>query len=693
MRFRLMLPLLASFTLVMGEEPVPATLAIADGAVLTSHWAITPYAQVWNDPGFAPVRRAWERTCASWLVEYGVDVPALISGFRDLRLSCDGVSANGLPRVHAQVDLGPQAGAVLALVHKRWPGSTATSIGADEALVWSASQPVLARHGGRLMLGWNCQPSPRPVQPVTADMTAKFPTALIQDLYALALPKEPPLTLGATSSIISWRMDFTHAGMRERFVDTERVPTMPAVDRVLLGRLPANTLLTFAMGLDAQPLWKQDQEAWLASFDHMLHPNATQGTMATRKEIDALIGLPDGIAMLTSELHGTILFAMTPGTPVPGLSASVPRSPAMDSLVTNLLARIDAQPPAEGTTSVLPIPELPIVLTLNRDASTWLMSSDAALSESWANGQPGGFWDAPIGKTLATHAATDAYVLGAADSAGLVRLVQHLLAMGLPRNSATASELRSATLLGLSRFAKMAQPTWIWGRIENGQSECDSEGIFGQGSVVFLSTLAIAIPKLTKGRVTADEAAAGVMLRSGFFPAQVQFQAGAYQDADGNGRGEYGTLSELSGRVAKGTRKLHFLAGPLATGTVANGYHFRIYLPDGLGGAIQGDDGPRPAAPAGASEQEQHWIAYAWPVSRESGQRILAIGEDGEVVAQTWDGSEPAWDAARSKGWDAPLTWPPYVPGPSTRPRASPKPKPEPESAPEPPATTPAPLF
>ena len=50
---------------------------VADGAVLTSHWAVTPYAQVWNDPGFAPVRRAWERICAGWQTEYGVDVPAL----------------------------------------------------------------------------------------------------------------------------------------------------------------------------------------------------------------------------------------------------------------------------------------------------------------------------------------------------------------------------------------------------------------------------------------------------------------------------------------------------------------------------------------------------------------------------------------------------------------------------------------
>jgi prepilin-type N-terminal cleavage/methylation domain-containing protein len=41
---------------------------------------------------------------------------------------------------------------------------------------------------------------------------------------------------------------------------------------------------------------------------------------------------------------------------------------------------------------------------------------------------------------------------------------------------------------------------------------------------------AIAIPNLLESRITSNEAAAGTTLKSGLFPAQVQFQAGNYAD-------------------------------------------------------------------------------------------------------------------------------------------------------------------
>jgi len=61
---------------------------------------------------------------------------------------------------------------------------------------------------------------------------------------------------------------------------------------------------------------------------------------------------------------------------------------------------------------------------------------------------------------------------------------------------------------------------------------------------------AIAIPNLLESRVTANEAAASASLKSGFFPAQTQFQAGSYCDADADGRGEYAAAPQfLAGLV------------------------------------------------------------------------------------------------------------------------------------------------
>ena len=98
---------------------------------------------------------------------------------------------------------------------------------------------------------------------------------------------------------------------------------------------------------------------------------------------------------------------------------------------------------------------------------------------------------------------------------------------------------------------------------------------------------AIAIPNLLESRVTANEAAASASLKSGIFPAQVQFQGGGYLDRDEDNVGEYGTVGMLTGvdatpKIAAG--EIHLVTGPLATGTVlsirsANGYQFAGVAP------------------------------------------------------------------------------------------------------------------
>jgi prepilin-type N-terminal cleavage/methylation domain-containing protein len=73
---------------------------------------------------------------------------------------------------------------------------------------------------------------------------------------------------------------------------------------------------------------------------------------------------------------------------------------------------------------------------------------------------------------------------------------------------------------------------------------------------------AIAIPNLLESRIVSNESAAGTSLKSGVFPAQVQFQSGGYSDNEagilgagdtadgvgGNGIGDYAwTYPQLSG--------------------------------------------------------------------------------------------------------------------------------------------------
>ena len=54
----------------------------------------------------------------------------------------------------------------------------------------------------------------------------------------------------------------------------------------------------------------------------------------------------------------------------------------------------------------------------------------------------------------------------------------------------------------------------------------------------------IAIPSLMRARISANEGSAISSMRT-LSSAQISFQAGCYQDADGDGVGDFGTLAQL----------------------------------------------------------------------------------------------------------------------------------------------------
>lgn len=190
------------------------------------------------------------------------------------------------------------------------------------------------------------------------------------------------------------------------------------------------------------------------------------------------------------------------------------------------------------------------------------------------------------------------------------------------------------------------------------------------GAFGLLLFAAMAIPSLIEDKVAVKELTAGAALKSGIFYAETQFQTRAYQDADADQVGEYGLLSELSGRRATMTTpagKLGLLPSALAKGDASGGYHFAIFLPDGKDGAISEPDGdpakPRPASvdAARADAQEKSWVAYAWPDSPDSG-RMFAICRDGKLYCLPWDGKAPTWNSLfGGGGFDATPIWPVYV--------------------------------
>ena len=181
---------------------------------------------------------------------------------------------------------------------------------------------------------------------------------------------------------------------------------------------------------------------------------------------------------------------------------------------------------------------------------------------------------------------------------------------------------------------------------------------------------AIAIPNLLESRVTANEAAASASLKSGIFPAQVQFQAGGYLDRDADNVGEYGTLKMLSGLHATNkivASQLRLLTGSFATaGTYstaaatiaapayceASGFRFSAFSPTATdtttdvtsvvlfessaagSDALVGTPAAIIAQPAGTNPNlgERLWLAVSAPASwGDTGRRVFTIASDGQV--------------------------------------------------------------
>ncbi|MGE0190619.1 MAG: type II secretion system protein [Planctomycetota bacterium] len=180
---------------------------------------------------------------------------------------------------------------------------------------------------------------------------------------------------------------------------------------------------------------------------------------------------------------------------------------------------------------------------------------------------------------------------------------------------------------------------------------------------------ALGIPSLLPARISANETAAIATLRT-LSTAQAQFQQRTLVDGNGDGSGEYGSFTELSGagagRMAAALVPTH-LSGAFrgvsadAAGRGAvnkSGYWYRIWLPapsrdgtceDALGAFTVAPDAQLAAAA---------WCAYAWPASyQQSGNRTFFVNQSGEILATelaAFDGLEngPAADVAFSVAHD-----------------------------------------
>lgn len=673
-------------------EPAPvAEMQMTDGAVLMAHWDATPWGKTWASPAMKPLRETFAQWQAAQVATLGAEPTAFLAAITNLGLTVRPSAEPHAVAVLASADFGTFAKALYdkAKTAESNKGTVDAKVpGADESFHSLAPDEVanvLARFGSSLVAAFHSpavKPQPR-ATPLADDAVITIQVMQLLDVIEPFVTEEQQkqsLTqmrsqfTSMHTGEASYRLRIVPEGFLERIeIVTDKMPGYAEVDLTQMGRLPGNTLMAMGMGIDGKAYWTAQREQTLVSWAPLLQMDPADPAAIEQKINESLagFGLPITLSELMEGLVGTMVFGVTPGMPFPGITMTFPRSTAVDKLISMGLAKMESESPTVGNSIILPIPNMPVAVSLACDQAHWMISSDAIYVDQWLAGTPNGWLDSAATKAVLAKAPKDAYLIGSSDTPAVLRLIAGYAGMALGMAKTLPQDQKQAILQGLTLLAQNASTGYLFAGTQGPKYVVEMRSITGTvtglglaggiaGLVAYQQKLLAVVDQNEPDTevLEASDNSPVTILRSVIYPAEIQFQGGTYIDQDGDGVGEYGLLSEISGRRPVATGKIELVEGPLATSATVEGYSYTIYLPGGV--ARVADDGksePRVSVVKDAEAQESAFVAYSWPAKGKEGE-MFAVGADGTVYQADYTGNAPAWNALfGGKGWaDAP-TW------------------------------------
>jgi hypothetical protein len=687
---------MATVSLSAVDAPPLMTLTIGDGARLIKRFDASLYAKLWNDRSMEALRQKATEQLANIEKDSGINPLDVIHALRSFNVQFTQLLAPSLnanlaePSLAAannskdkssgflQSDLGDYAHRVMELsLTANKTAERMTIPGADEAIRGATSNNskdvfTLARYSSRLVMGINQEQPPSPYTISTDDADVVFTIDYKSLLNSIAKQETQPDQKAVFSALqgmdkflgpLHWDMTILAEGVRERISQHNAYPGLMSVDRTVFAHLSAQTYMAYAFGFDSAAYWKELEPVLIDILAAKGTPMTSAQFKTQVEEIISQFNVPLTFTDIKQALTGTIVAAISPGAPFPSVTLAIPRSKAVDALIGVGANLRNFTLPEEGQSEQITIPNVPLPISVIRDQHYWVVSSDPMAVTAWS-ANDGGWSNSVAVKTVFAQAPDNAVMIGASDTPTVLRAAGGFLPF-IP--FADPKDKHLATVL-LARAAGAASTGYIFGVSSSDQWSLEARGILGLGVMPILA--GIALPALSKVRNMANDSAVVASLKSGVFPAQIQFQGGGYVDQNHDNVGEYGFFSELSGgpldNRANGIRLNLLSATWNAAYPQVHGYTFACWLPDGVGGAVGANDGPRTANAIAGAEQQKGFVVYAWPTEPGPRKAVYALTQNGVIYFKPANEVElsvtgPAWnDLFNHMGWDAAPTWPPY---------------------------------
>jgi prepilin-type processing-associated H-X9-DG protein len=368
--YRLTRPLLSliAATALMAVEATPpvVSMSLPDVVHTTEQLLAGPYGRMWQQP-------AVQKLCAEMIALPGSDCAwlGMVDRIREVRYELVAT---------APKQVGQNAG-LASCLGLRLPA------GNDPQTVNGTAR----REGDWWLLGHTGATLALPVlrEPLKSDVNCVIRLSAFAELF----PTEDAANFRKILEVlgldrIDLHLDSYPGGVRKSGLIAGSKLPFKAVDADALAGFPEHPLSLIAVGIDGQALVRLAKEIGLQS--------------------DLRIGLDS----LLSGCDGTVVFAVTPGAPFPGMTLSLPASAAIDALIGKLS---DWREPGSGahviaearTRSVrLPMPpQFSLSVMLRRLDQRWVISSDQPLIDSLAAAKPAPFavqnaWKHPDGAVV-----------------------------------------------------------------------------------------------------------------------------------------------------------------------------------------------------------------------------------------------------------------------------------------------------